>query len=72
MLVVGLFLASPVAMLIASNKEYGGTLFVAQWWMYLIGVVTLTLGTLMSYYGDKISRSLLKEDNENEVSEVSE
>lgn len=71
-LVVALLASSPIAMLIASNREYNGTLFVAPWWMYLIGVVTLILGTLVSYYGDKISRSLLKEDNKNEVSEVSE
>ena len=73
--VVGLLAASPVSILIATNKEYGGTLFNAPWWMYLIGIGTLVAGVVASYYAEKIQHNLIQlevKDEKNEVSEVSE
>lgn len=74
--VVGLLAASPVSILLATNKEYNGTLFNAPWWMYLIGIFTLVAGVVASYYAEKVQRNIVeledKEDKKNEVSEVSE
>lgn len=73
--VVGLLAASPVSILIATNKEYGGTLFNASWWMYLIGIATLVAGVVASYYAEKIQHNLIQlevKEEKNEVSEVSE
>lgn len=74
--VVGLLAASPVAILIATNKEYSGVLFGSPWWMYLIGIATLVAGVVASYYAEKVQHNLVelekKEDAKNEVSEVSE
>ena len=74
--VVGLLAASPVAILIATNKEYSGVLFGSPWWMYLIGIATLVAGVVASYYAEKVQHNLVelekKEEAKNEVSEVSE
>ena len=74
--VVGLLAASPVAILIATNKEYSGVLFGSPWWMYLIGIATLVAGVVASYYAEKVQHNLVelekKEKAKNEVSEVSE
>ena len=61
--VLGLLFASPVSIMIASNKEYNG-LFNGQWWMYLIGVFTLVGGIVLSIYGDQISNRLVEVSEE--------
>ena len=74
--VVGLLAASPVSILIATNKEYSGVLFESPWWMYVIGIGTLVAGVLASCYAEKFQHDLVefekKEDAKNEVSKVSE
>ena len=68
MSVLGLLFASPVSILIASNKEYNG-IFNGQWWMYLIGVVTLVAGTMLSIYGEQINNKIVEVSEEHNKSE---
>ena len=74
--VVGLLAASPVSILIATNKEYSGVVFGSPWWMYLIGIATLVAGVIASYYAEKVQHNLVelekREEAKDEISEVSE
>ena len=68
MAVLGLLFASPVSIMIASNKEYNG-IFSGQWWMYLIGTITLVAGTILSIYGEQINNKIVEVSEEHVKSE---
>lgn len=56
--VLGLLLASPFAILYASNSQYLN-MFKADWYLWLIGIVVLIGGFLFSYLSSKIENKAL-------------